>query len=144
MRCARPAATSARSRQASRHCSSSRTTRRPPADREFGLGRPAAAQEAGRTRLRPAATVRPRRRTRVTQTAPTETPNPADRRLVGVEFPARGEDGPIDGVALVTLERPEVLNALSFDLLDALADAFARLDADPSCRVIVLTGSGDR
>jgi enoyl-CoA hydratase len=80
----------------------------------------------------------------VTQTAPTETPQPADRRFVSVVFPAPGSDGPIAGVALVTIERPDVLNALSFDLLDELADALAGLDADPRCRAIVLTGSGTR
>jgi enoyl-CoA hydratase len=49
-----------------------------------------------------------------------------------------------DGVALVTLDRPAALNALSFDLLDDLADALDRLDADPACRAIVLTGAGGR
>ena len=37
-----------------------------------------------------------------------------------------------------------MLNALSFDLLDALADALEALDADPACRAIVLTGAGTR
>jgi len=80
----------------------------------------------------------------MTQTAPTETSQPADRRLVSIAFPAPGGSGPLRGVALVTLERPDVLNALSFDLLDELAGALARLDADPGCRAIVLTGSGTR
>ena len=80
----------------------------------------------------------------MTQTAPTETPQPADRRLVSIAFPALTGDGPVDGVALVTIERPDVLNALNFDLLDELADALAALDADPGCRAIVLTGSGTR
>ena len=80
----------------------------------------------------------------MTQTVPTETPHPADRRFVSVALPAPGDDGPIAGVALVTIERPDVLNALSFDLLDDLAAALAGLDADPSCRAIVLTGSGTR
>ncbi len=47
-------------------------------------------------------------------------------------------------VALVTLDRPNALNALSFDLLDALAGALETLDADPACGAIVLTGAGDR
>jgi enoyl-CoA hydratase len=47
----------------------------------------------------------------------------------------------LPGVALVTLDRPEALNALSFDLLDQLADALEALDADSSCRAIVVTGS---
>jgi enoyl-CoA hydratase len=81
---------------------------------------------------------------RLTQTAPTETPQPADDRLVSVAFPAPGDAGPTDGVALVTIERPDVLNALSFDLLDELAAILADLDADPGCRAIVLTGSGTR
>jgi enoyl-CoA hydratase len=80
----------------------------------------------------------------VTLTASTDTQQPADRRLVTVSFPAVASAGTIDGVALVTLERPEVLNALNFDLLDALAEALAALDADPACRAIVITGSGTR
>jgi len=46
------------------------------------------------------------------------------------------------GIALLTLDRPERLNALSGDLL---ADLHARLDeiaADPTCRVVILTGAG--
>ena len=80
----------------------------------------------------------------MTQTVPTETPQPADRRMITVAFPAPGRDGPAAGVALVTIDRPEVLNALSFDLLDELAGTFAALDADDACRAIVLTGSGTR
>jgi enoyl-CoA hydratase len=80
----------------------------------------------------------------VTLTAPTESEGAADRRLVSVTFPAARAGGPIEGVALVTIERPEVLNALSFDLLDELAGALAALDADAGCRAIVLTGSGTR
>jgi enoyl-CoA hydratase len=48
------------------------------------------------------------------------------------------------GVALVTLDRPGALNALSFDLLDELAGALEALDADALCRAIVITGSGSR
>lgn len=80
----------------------------------------------------------------MTQPAPTETAQPADRHLVSTAFPASTAAGAFDGVALVTIERPEVLNALSFDLLDELADTLARLDADPGCRAIVITGSGTR
>jgi enoyl-CoA hydratase len=68
---------------------------------------------------------------------------------VGVAFPApapasAAPRGSLEGVALVTIDRQEVLNALSFDLLDALAHALDALDADPSCRAIVLTGAGTR
>ena len=76
-----------------------------------------------------------------------------DADLVLVELPAlrRAVDGamvdppePIDGVALVTLNRPRALNALSFALLLRLASAVEALDADPSCRAIVITGAGTR
>jgi len=80
----------------------------------------------------------------VSQTAPTESAQPAERSLVRLEFPARSASGPAAGVALVTLDRPDVLNALSLDLLDELAAVLDRLDADPACRVIVVTGSGTR
>ncbi len=50
----------------------------------------------------------------------------------------------VAGVALVTLDRPKALNALSFDLLRELADTLERLDADEACRAIVLTGAGTR
>jgi enoyl-CoA hydratase len=80
----------------------------------------------------------------VTQTAPAAAAQGADRQLISVAMPAAGPSGPVDGVALVTIERPEVLNALSFDLLDELAAALAGLDDDPRCRAIVLTGSGER
>jgi hypothetical protein len=42
---------------------------------------------------------------------------PADRGpSIQVAFPAAGAGGPVDGVALVTLDRPTVLNALDFAL----------------------------
>ena len=69
--------------------------------------------------------------------------------LVRVAFPAPAPASAAPaktqaGVALVTLDRPNALNALSFDLLDALADALEGLDADPTCGAIVLTGAGER
>lgn len=44
-------------------------------------------------------------------------------------------------VALVRLNRPQVLNALSGELLDELADALAAFDNDDAIRVIILTGN---
>ena len=46
-----------------------------------------------------------------------------------------------EGVALVRLNRPKALNALSAELLSELAEALAALDADAAVRCIVLTGS---
>jgi 2-(1,2-epoxy-1,2-dihydrophenyl)acetyl-CoA isomerase len=47
-----------------------------------------------------------------------------------------------DGVATLTLNRPERMNALSPALLAALREAFARLGGDPAVGAIVLTGAG--
>ncbi len=80
----------------------------------------------------------------MTQIAPTDLAQPAAGRFIATAFPAPGPAGPVDAVALVTIERPDVLNALSFDLLDELADALDTVDRDPACRAIVLTGSGSR
>src|ERR1700692_4322381 len=49
-----------------------------------------------------------------------------------------------DRVAVVTLDRPEKLNALDPAHLKALRDTLADLSADPDVNVIVLTGKGDR
>ena len=64
--------------------------------------------------------------------------------FVRTAFPATGPDGRLDHVALVTIDRQDALNALSFDLLDELGAALAALDADAECRAIVLTGAGER
>ena len=47
-------------------------------------------------------------------------------------------DGP---VAVVTIDRPEVANAIDRPTADALADAFRRFDADDDASVAVLTGA---
>ena len=51
------------------------------------------------------------------------------------------ESRPADGVVLLRLNRPAVLNALNLALRQALAAAMQRLDADASVRVVVLAGS---
>jgi enoyl-CoA hydratase/carnithine racemase len=48
-----------------------------------------------------------------------------------------------DGIATITLNRPEVTNALTFDIYAQLRDLFAALHTDDSVRVVVLTGTGD-
>ena len=49
-----------------------------------------------------------------------------------------------DAVTLVTLNRPQALNALNTSVLKELIDAFAAYDADDSQHCLVLTGSGDK
>ncbi|WP_213453847.1 enoyl-CoA hydratase-related protein [Rhizomonospora bruguierae] len=47
-----------------------------------------------------------------------------------------------DAVATLTLNRPESLNSLNVALKEALRDALAELEADRSCRAVVLAGAG--
>lgn len=51
---------------------------------------------------------------------------------------------PQPGVAVVTFNRPEAMNALSRALRGALQKAIAELDADPEVKVLILTGAGER
>src|SRR5918996_3263324 len=46
------------------------------------------------------------------------------------------------GVATITLNRPDRLNALTFDVYDELRTIFRRLDTEPGVRVVVITGAG--
>ncbi len=86
----------------------------------------------------PAATAAPRPDAQGPGVLRVDFPAPAlDGRPTGVEDPARH-------VALVTLDRPAQLNALNDALLMALASALERLDTDPDCRCVVITGAGER
>lgn len=49
-----------------------------------------------------------------------------------------------EGVARVTMDRPEALNAMDLDMSLKLAKAWEELAVDDEVRVIVLTGTGDR
>jgi enoyl-CoA hydratase/carnithine racemase len=49
-----------------------------------------------------------------------------------------------DGVATLTINRPERRNAISWGVISGLRAALARAKADPDVRVVVLTGAGDR
>lgn len=53
----------------------------------------------------------------------------------------RYEEGP-DGVAVITLDRPDRLNALTFDVYAELRDLFASLAHHDPVRAIVITGEG--
>lgn len=49
-----------------------------------------------------------------------------------------------DGIALVTLNRPDKLNALNYELIDRLMALLDQIEVETSARVVVLTGAGDR
>jgi len=46
------------------------------------------------------------------------------------------------GIATITLNRPERLNALTFEVYRELTDTFAALRDEPDVRVVVITGAG--
>ena len=49
-----------------------------------------------------------------------------------------------DGIAELTLDNPEKLNSLTFEMIESLSEQLESLEADDSIRAIILTGSGDR
>jgi enoyl-CoA hydratase/carnithine racemase len=49
---------------------------------------------------------------------------------------------PETGVATITLNRPDRLNALTFEVYAELRDTFRALDTEPGVRAVMITGSG--
>lgn len=47
-----------------------------------------------------------------------------------------------DGIATITLNRPEKLNTFNFDMLHEIVDAIDRVDADDDVRSVIVTGAG--
>lgn len=58
----------------------------------------------------------------------------SDKLLVKIE----------DNIAVLTINRPEVRNALDKETWCLLRDTFTALDKDPEVRVFILTGAGDK
>ncbi|MBI5262350.1 MAG: crotonase/enoyl-CoA hydratase family protein [Bradyrhizobium sp.] len=48
------------------------------------------------------------------------------------------------GIALVTLNRPDQLNALSYELIDRLMAVLDFIETEAEARVVILTGAGER
>ena len=49
-----------------------------------------------------------------------------------------------DAVALITLNRPDKLNALSYGLIRELDEELTRIEEDEAIKVVVLTGAGEK
>lgn len=49
-----------------------------------------------------------------------------------------------NGITTITINRPSKLNALNKDTISELHRAVSEADTDEDCRVIILTGSGDK
>jgi len=52
-------------------------------------------------------------------------------------------EGPADGIAAITLNRPEKKNALSIALRDDISDALDALGSDAAVKCVIVTGAGD-
>ena len=50
----------------------------------------------------------------------------------------------LDGVAIITLNRPDKLNALSFPLMEELDQALTGYEADDAVKAVIITGAGER
>jgi enoyl-CoA hydratase len=87
----------------------------------------------------PSATAAPRQSARETDVLRVQFPAPSPSG-----HPVGADDDAARHVALLTLDRPAQLNALNDALLQRLAATLERLDADPDCRCVVITGAGDR
>jgi len=49
-----------------------------------------------------------------------------------------------DGIAIITINRPEQRNALNKEVREGLTAAWARFEADPALRIAILTGAGEK
>lgn len=49
-----------------------------------------------------------------------------------------------DKLSIITINRPESLNALNAKTIQDISAALDEVNSDPSCRVVILTGSGEK
>lgn len=49
-----------------------------------------------------------------------------------------------DGIAIITIDRPESRNCLTLEVREGLRAAWTRFEGDPDLRIAILTGSGDK
>ena len=71
---------------------------------------------------------------------PSGPPEPVDDESGGQ--PVLYETAEDGSVAIVTLHRPGVLNAINGALTEALKEALAKADADDDVRVVIIRGAG--
>ena len=66
--------------------------------------------------------------------AAAKSPSPSDTVLCQID----------NGIAQLTLNRPDKLNALNYELIERFAALLDKIERDDSVRAIVLTGGGDK
>ena len=49
-----------------------------------------------------------------------------------------------DGIATITINRPEKMNSVTYPMLEAILTSFDRTDADDAVRAVIVTGAGER
>lgn len=49
-----------------------------------------------------------------------------------------------DGIGIVTINRPQMLNALNTEVYSELHQMFTEIEHDPEIRVVIITGAGER
>jgi 3-hydroxypropionyl-coenzyme A dehydratase len=49
-----------------------------------------------------------------------------------------------DDIAIITINRPEVLNAINVDVITELSSAIDTISADDSIKIVIMTGKGER
>jgi enoyl-CoA hydratase len=64
----------------------------------------------------------------------------AEQPVVRLERVA--DEGPESGIRILTMDRPDRLNAMNGALIEGLHDRLGELRADPDARVVILTGAG--
>jgi enoyl-CoA hydratase/carnithine racemase len=49
-----------------------------------------------------------------------------------------------ENIVILTINRPEVLNAINIDVISELTNAFDAIDLDDNIRIVIITGAGER
>ena len=49
-----------------------------------------------------------------------------------------------DGIAILTINRPDTRNALTREVREGLREGWAKFEADPTLRIAILTGTGEK
>ena len=59
-----------------------------------------------------------------------------------MDFQTIHYEKPEPGLVLVTLDRPDRMNAWTYQMMEELIQAFQQADADDEVRVVIITGAG--